>query len=67
MGSIPQRTGRGTSFGISVVVIFSYYLIFFISGAIAQAGVLSPFIGAWLPNFVFLGIGIFLLVRVAKR
>ncbi|MEH1944982.1 MAG: LptF/LptG family permease [Nostoc sp.] len=67
MGSIPQRTGRGTSFGISVVVIFSYYLIFFISGAIAQAGVLSPFMGAWLPNFLFLGIGLFLLMRVAKR
>ncbi|MBD2613599.1 MAG: LptF/LptG family permease [Nostoc sp. ZfuVER08] len=67
MGSIPQRTGRGTSFGISVIVIFSYYLLFFISGAIAQAGVLSPFMGAWLPNFVFLGIGMFLLMRVAKR
>jgi lipopolysaccharide export system permease protein len=67
MGSIPQRTGRGTSFGISVIVIFSYYLIFFISGAIGQAGALSPFMGAWLPNFLFLGISIFLLMRVAKR
>ncbi|BAY77223.1 permease YjgP/YjgQ family protein [Nostoc linckia NIES-25] len=67
MGSIPQRTGRGTSFGISVIVIFSYYLLFFISGAIAQAGVVSPFMGAWLPNFIFLGIGMFLLMRVANR
>ncbi|WP_392534733.1 LptF/LptG family permease [Nostoc sp. C117] len=67
MGSIPQRTGRGTSFGISVIVIFSYYLIFFISGAIGQAGALSPFMGAWLPNFIFLAIGMFLLTRVAKR
>jgi lipopolysaccharide export system permease protein len=67
MGTIPQRTGRGTSFGISVVVIFSYYLIFFISGAIGQAGILSPFMGAWLPNFMFFGIGAFLLIRVAQR
>ncbi|WP_341530672.1 LptF/LptG family permease [Nostoc sp. UHCC 0302] len=67
MGSIPQRTGRGTSFAISVIVIFSYYLIFFMSGALGQAGVLSPFMGAWLPNFLFLGIGLFLLMRVAKR
>ncbi|WP_042341677.1 LptF/LptG family permease [Calothrix sp. PCC 7507] len=67
MGSIPQRTGRGTSFGVSVIVIFSYYLIFFISGAMGQAGVLSPFMGAWLPNFLFLGIGLFLLMRVAQR
>jgi lipopolysaccharide export system permease protein len=67
MGSVPQRTGRGTSFGISVIVIFSYYLIFFISGAMGQAGVLSPFMGAWLPNFIFFGVGTLLLMRVAQR
>jgi lipopolysaccharide export system permease protein len=32
-----------------------------------QAGIFSPFIGAWLPNFLFLGIGLFLLIRVAQR
>ncbi|MDB9333518.1 LptF/LptG family permease, partial [Nodularia spumigena] len=67
MGSRPQRSGKGTSFGVSVIVIFTYYLIFFISGAMGQAGVLSPFMGAWLPNFLFLGIGLFLLMRVAER
>ncbi|MBC1214223.1 LptF/LptG family permease [Trichormus variabilis ARAD] len=67
MGTIPQRTGKGTSFGISVIVIFSYYLLGFITGALGQAGVFSPFIGAWLPNFIGLGVGIFLLVRVAQR
>lgn len=67
MGSVPQRSGRGTSFGVSVIVIFTYYLIFFISGAMGQAGVFSPFMGAWLPNFLFLGIGLFLLMRVAQR
>lgn len=67
MGSIPQRTGRGTSFGISVIVIFSYYLLLSISGALAQAGILSPVIGAWLPNLFGLGTGLFLLVRVARR
>lgn len=67
MGTIPQRTGRGTSFGISVIVIFSYYMIFFISGAMGQAGIFSPFMGAWLPNFIFFGVGAFLLMRVAKR
>ncbi|MDB9538671.1 LptF/LptG family permease [Anabaenopsis tanganyikae CS-531] len=67
MGSRPQRSGKGTSFGVSVIVIFTYYLIFFISGAVAQAGIFSPFIGAWLPNFLFLGIGLFLLMRIAER
>ncbi|WP_242034269.1 LptF/LptG family permease [Richelia sinica] len=67
MGTIPQRTGRGTSFGISVIVIFSYYLLLSVSGALAQAGILSPFIGAWLPNFFGLGVGLVLLMRIAQR
>ncbi|BAZ29622.1 permease YjgP/YjgQ family protein [Cylindrospermum sp. NIES-4074] len=67
MGSIPQRTGRGTSFGISVVVIFSYYLLLSVSGALAQANILSPVIGAWTPNLFGLGVGVFLLLRVAQK
>jgi lipopolysaccharide export system permease protein len=67
MGTIPQRTGRGTSFGISVIVIFTYYILYFITGALAQAGVFSTFVGAWLPNFLGLGIGTFLLMRVAQK
>lgn len=69
MGTRPQRSGagRGTSFGVSVIVIFSYYLFQFITGALAQANILSPFLGAWMPNILGLVIGLFLLVQVAKR
>ncbi|MEI2582192.1 LptF/LptG family permease [Scytonema sp. PRP1] len=67
MGTIPQRTGRGTSFGISVIVIFTYYILYFITGALAQAGIFSTIVGAWLPNFLGLGIGTFLLMRVAQK
>jgi lipopolysaccharide export system permease protein len=67
MGTIPQRTGRGTSFGISVIVIFSYYLFGFITSALGEANVLSPFMAAWLPDFLGLGMGIFLLMRAARR
>ena len=67
MGSVTQRSGKGTSFGLSVIIIFAYYLISFIASALGQAGVLSPFMAAWSGNFLGLGIGIFLLIRVAKR
>jgi lipopolysaccharide export LptBFGC system permease protein LptF len=30
------------------------------------SGVMSPFMSVWLPNFVFLAIGIFLYVRVSR-
>jgi lipopolysaccharide export system permease protein len=67
MGTIPQRTGRGTSFGISVIVIFSYYLFGSVTSALGEANILSPVMAAWLPNFIGLGTGIFLLMRVAQR
>ncbi|BAZ42093.1 permease YjgP/YjgQ [Calothrix sp. NIES-4101] len=67
MGTIPQRTGRGTSFGVSVIIIFTFYLFSSIASALGIAGVLSPFLAAWLPNFVGIAIGIFLLIRVSQR
>ena len=67
MGSIPGRTGSAKSFGISVIIIFGYYLFSFITGGLAQAGVFSPFLGAWFPNFSGLAIGLFLLSRVARK
>ena len=66
LGTRPQRTGRATSFGISVIVIFAYYLSGFISGAFGQLSILSPFMAAWLPNFFGLGAGGFLLFRAAQ-
>ncbi|MEM7648203.1 MAG: LptF/LptG family permease, partial [Cyanobacteria bacterium P01_A01_bin.70] len=66
LGVRPQRTGRATSFGISVIIIFGYYLFAFISNAMGEVGVLSPFMSAWLPTFLGLGIGGFLLLRASN-
>lgn len=66
LGIRPQRAGRGTSFGISVIVIFAYYLIGFMTGAFGQLAILSPFMAAWLPNFFGLGTGGFLVYRAAR-
>ena len=66
VGARPGRTSRATSFGISIVVIFSYYLLYFIIDAMGQAGALSPWMAAWLPTMVCLGAGGLLLVRTAQ-
>ena len=66
LGIRPQKTGRATSFGISVVIIFTYYLSATITGAMAQAGFITPFWGAWLPNLFGLVSGLILLVRSAR-
>ncbi len=55
LGARLNRGGRSTGFAISIVIIFSYYLLAVICGSIAQLGIVSPFLGAWLPNLFGLG------------
>jgi lipopolysaccharide export system permease protein len=66
IGTRPQRTGRATSFGISIVIIFSYYLLLFISDALGLSNVLTPVLAAWLPNVFGVTAGGVLLVRTAR-
>lgn len=61
LGTRPQRTSPVTGFGISVVIIFSYYLLAFISSSLGEAGIFDPFVAAWLPTVTGLGAGGLLL------
>ncbi|WP_239651581.1 LptF/LptG family permease [Neosynechococcus sphagnicola] len=66
LGTRPQRTTRATGFGISVIVIFMYYMLYFLTNSLGLIGVLSPFLAGWLPVFAVLLAGSFLLVRAAR-
>lgn len=55
IGIKPQNSSKGTSFGICIGLIFTYYLLSFISSSMGVRGVLSPFLAAWLPNILGLG------------
>jgi len=66
LGSRPGRTNRATSFGVSVMIIFAYYLLSFITGAMGQKAILSPFMAAWLPTLLGLGVAGFFLYRTSE-
>ncbi len=66
IGVLPQRTNRATSFGISIVIIFGYYLLAFITNAMGEVGIFSPFMSAWLPTLLGLAAGLYLLFRASK-
>ncbi len=66
LGARLDRGGRSTSFAISLVIIFTYYLLTVVFGSIAQLGVITPFLGAWLPNLFGLSAAIWLLVRSSR-
>ncbi|MFW6358492.1 MAG: LptF/LptG family permease [Chroococcales cyanobacterium] len=66
LGNRSQSKNRATSFGISVFIIFGYYLLSFITGALGLVEVLSPFMAAWLPNFLGFGVGGVLLIQSSR-
>lgn len=66
IGVLPQRTSRATSFGISIVIIFGYYLLSFITNAMGEVGALLPFMAAWLPTLMGLSVGVYLLLRASR-
>lgn len=57
MGVSSPRGGRGVSLGLSVVVVFGYYVVMSFSRAFGEGGYLNPILSAWLPNLSFLAIG----------
>jgi lipopolysaccharide export system permease protein len=61
-----SRTSRSQGFGISVLLIFGYYLMSFIFSSLGITGTLPPFLAAWLPVTLGLGGGLWLL-RQASR
>ena len=66
VGVRPQRTGKATSFGVSVVIIFGYYLLSFITSAMGEAGIISPFVAGWLPLCLGLTAGLLLLSQLSR-
>ncbi|WP_240527407.1 LptF/LptG family permease [Synechococcus sp. 65AY6Li] len=66
LGLRPQRTSSSLGLGLSVLIIFAYYVLLFVSQALGQIGTLGPEVAAWLPNCVCLGIGGALLYRANR-
>ena len=61
-----SRTSRSQGFGISVLLIFVYYLISFIFSSLGITGTLTPFWAAWLPVMIGLSGGVLLLRQASS-
>ncbi len=66
VGIHPQRTGKATSFGLSIIIIFGYYLVGFLADAFGKVGTLNPVAAAWLPPLLGLAVGGLLVIRASK-
>ena len=57
------RSSKSQGFGISIILIFLYYLTCFVFSSMGMIGIITPFLSAWIPVFIFLSLGTFLLWR----
>jgi lipopolysaccharide export system permease protein len=49
---------------ISLIVFLLYYILLSFAEAMGKTGYINPVIGIWTPNLLFLGLGIFLYIKV---
>jgi len=66
LGIQRQRSSSSIGLGISVVVIFTYYAIMSMAMALGQGGTLPAFTAVWIPNFLGLAVGFYLVRRASK-
>ena len=60
------RSGGGVGFGISVVMVFAYYVVMSLCRAFGESGNIPAFLAGWGPNIVFLVIALFFTWRVDR-
>ena len=61
-----MRRGMGKNLGIGIILTAAYILFSTVSTTFSVNNVMSPFMAAWLPNFVFLAISIPLYRQASK-
>ena len=66
LGIQPNRSSSSIGFGISIIIIFIYYTLMTLAGAIGQNSFIPPVIAVWIPNIVTLIAGIYLIRKESK-
>ena len=58
-----SRSSKSQGFGLSILMIFGYYMLSFFSSSLGVKGILNPVFAAWLPVLISISTGIYLLNR----
>ncbi len=66
LGLSNRRSGKGSGFTISILILLVYYVLLSFLRTLAEKGGISPVLAVWLPNLIFLSIGL-LLLRLASQ
>jgi LPS export ABC transporter permease LptF len=63
---LPKKTGIGYGLGMSLGIMFVYYLLLTAGETLGRTGRLLPFVAIWLPNVILAAAGSVLLWRISK-
>ena len=64
-GLRPHRSSSSVGFGVSLVIIFFYYIMMVTFATIGNFNVLPPIIACWMPNIIFGAVGFYLIKKAA--
>jgi len=66
LGIQRQRSSRGIGMGLSLLVIFVYYVILHTLTLVGERGVAPPALMAWTPNILLYLVGLGMLLRASQ-
>ena len=66
LGLQPTRNSSSAGFAMSVIIIFVYYALMTMGGALARGGLLPAMLAVWIPNIIGLIAGVVLVRRAAR-
>jgi LPS export ABC transporter permease LptF/LPS export ABC transporter permease LptG len=67
LGLSSKKSGKSGGFVLTILLVFTYYVISLVGVSLARQGRVAPWFGAWLANLAFLAGGIFLLWQAERR
>lgn len=67
LGLSSKKSGKSGGFVLTILLVFAYYVVSLIGVSLARQGRVSPWLGAWLADLVFLALALVLLYRAEKR
>ncbi|MFN4195858.1 MAG: LptF/LptG family permease [Thermosynechococcus sp.] len=67
LGISSPRQGQGRAFGLSVAIIFGYYVGAFVFSAFGEGGAVSPIVASWLPKIMVSAIALGMLYHANRH